>query len=118
MEANYRPELGGETINFITTKALLLLLLQPPQGSLRITLVDEMSASSALKEINNIPGKCQWNFFPFSSCLQLPGTVGFTFYLGSEQMCVKPDCCWLLCSWGRGLCLAAAVCHIGQIFVA
>lgn len=33
MKANYRTELVGETINFISTKVLVVSLLQPPQGS-------------------------------------------------------------------------------------
>lgn len=48
MKANYRTELVGETVNFISTEVLVLSLFQPSQGSLRITRVDEVSASSPL----------------------------------------------------------------------
>lgn len=34
MKANCRTQLSGETINFITTKVLILSLLQPSQGFL------------------------------------------------------------------------------------
>lgn len=90
MKANCRTELSAETINFITTKVLVLSLLQPPQGFLWITPVDEISASSSLKHLVSAKGI----FIP--SLSPALGSISLTFYLVSEQTWIKPGCCWLL----------------------
>lgn len=89
-EASHESQLQsrtGQRDHFIPTKKCWFShfssLCRAPYES----LADEMSAASSLKEQITYLGTANGILSP--SHLQLPGILGLTFYLASEQMCTR-----------------------------